>query len=115
MLKDWNEEVAAYSSAAGNEYFGWKDAENNTARELAVKFVERYARVVESAKGEDWQYAGWYVQMLGYAEQGDFPIAYADFSAAGKEPPPRFLPTTKHWFDSTLPLPPGGLAQGNPE
>ena len=35
--------------------------------------------IMRAAQGDDWNYAGWYVKMLGYAERGMFPIAYADW------------------------------------
>jgi hypothetical protein len=54
----------------------------------------------------DWPYAGWYVQMLGLAERGAFPIAYADWFG---KPAAGCLPTTDR-TDSGLPLPPGGEA-----
>ncbi len=43
--------------------------------------------IVEASRGIDWEYARWYVSMLGYAEQELFPIAYADWQ---EEPKPRF-------------------------
>jgi hypothetical protein len=54
----------------------------------------------------DLPYAGWYVQMLGLAERGVFPIAYADWFG---EPAAGCLPTTD-CAQSRLPLPPGGEA-----
>lgn len=98
---------ADYTSGMENEYFGWQDAKTDTARQLAVKFIERFPEVVTRGKGIDWEYAGWYVQMMGFAERGELPIAYADWYS---EPDPRYLPTTKG-FESGLPMPPGGEAE----
>lgn len=112
LAKSWNDQIASYSSADGNRFFGWKDSQNDTARQLASKFVDRFPTIARAGEGEDWAYVGWYVQMLGHAEHGDFPMAYADFSSAGRLPPPRALPTTRHWCNSKLPLPPVGLAEG---
>jgi len=97
---------ADYSSGQGNTYFGWKDARRDTARQLAAKFLERFPEISEKGKGEDWTYAGWYVQMLGIAERGALPVAIADWYS---EPDPRWLPTTEG-FESGLPMPPVGEA-----
>lgn len=99
--------TAKYTSADENRYFGWKDAADDTARQMAGKFVERFPQLVQEGAGADWCYAGWYVEMLGWAERGDFPMAYGDHYG---EQRPGFLPTTKHCFDSDMPLPPGGLS-----
>jgi len=45
---------------------------------LATKFIERFPKIAKAGLGEDWEYAGWYVQMLGFAERGEFPLAYSD-------------------------------------
>jgi len=72
-----------YTSGTGNLYFGWSDRTQANARELADTFVNRFPRVVEAARGRDWLYAGWYVEMLGLAEQGWFPYAYSDSDEGG--------------------------------
>ena len=33
-------------------------------------------------KGRDWLYAGWFFEMLGIAEQGVLPVAYAEYEEA---------------------------------
>lgn len=105
MLCAFDRETAHYTSAQDNDYFGWEDAQQDTARQLATKFVERFGEVARLGLGEDWVYAGWYVQMLGLADRGVFPVAYADWY---EEPDPRWLPTTAG-FQSGLPMPPAGL------
>lgn len=87
-----------------NEYFQWKDAKSDTARELAVKFKERFPMIVRMAWVLDWAYAGWYVQMLGLAEKAIFPIAYSDWY---HDEDPDWLPTTNA-ASGELPMPPGG-------
>ena len=62
-----------------NKYFDWQDAEKDDARGLAVKFVQRFPELVREGEGRDWAYAGWFVEMLGFAEKGQFPISYADY------------------------------------
>ena len=98
---------ANYTSAMGNRYFDWEDAEQATARDLADRFVERFPQVAAMGIGRDWEYVGWYVEMLAHAERGALPISYADWYI---DTNPRFLPTTES-VDSGLPMPPGGEAE----
>lgn len=93
-----------YSTSMDNEYFGWTDARQDTARELATKFIERFPEVVKAGAGSDWTYAGWYVEMLGFAERGRFPVAYADWY--GEAPP--YLASDD---ERELPFPPPGEAE----
>jgi hypothetical protein len=97
----YDEELCAvYSSAQDNEYFGWTDRKTATARQLADTFVERFGPIADTGRGEDWIYAGCYVQMLGLAEAGYFPVAYGDYLesdyfelvALGAPEPPPHLP-----------------------
>jgi hypothetical protein len=102
--------VARYSSAMSNRYFDWPDAAAASARELAALFLDRFPLIVRASVGEDWAYAGWYVQMLGVAENGHFPMAFNDWSDLSKAP---VLPTIS--FSGAegspeLPLPPPGSA-----
>lgn len=73
-------DIASYSSSQGNKYFGWEDAEKDTAADLADKFLSRYPEIAKCGQGQDWPYAGWYVTLLGYADRALFPIAYGDFN-----------------------------------
>ena len=95
-----------YSSGQENDYFGWRDAKKDTARNLAAKFVQRFPEIAQAGLGEDWAYAGWYVQMLGLAERDEFPEAYADWHAVAD---PRWLPTERG-LANRLPMPPPGEA-----
>lgn len=110
MLLDWEGIVAHYSSAQDNEYFDWKDAIHDDVKQLAAKFSQRFPEIVNSSRGDDWSYAGWYVRMLGCAERGMFPVAYSDW---GEEPDPRFLPLLG--CESDLPMPPPGDAEDRRE
>lgn len=92
---------ALYSSGQDNEYFGWRDARRDTARELAAKFLERFPHVAQHGAGEDWAYAGWYVQMLGHAEAGMIPMVFGD----GWGPDYDHVPTPG---EVRLPMPPPG-------
>lgn len=107
MLQDFDRWTAHYSSGQDNEYFGWRDAKHDQVPQLAQHFLERFPDIVKAAQGDDWSYAGWYVKMLGYAERGLFPVAYADWDQA---PDPRFMPLLG--VDSDLPMPPPGEADG---
>jgi hypothetical protein len=73
--------VARHSGAAGNHYFDWHDTTTDTARLLADKFVERFLLLADSGKGWDYPYAGWYLRLLGYAEQGWLPYVFAEYTA----------------------------------
>jgi hypothetical protein len=73
-------EKASYTSASENEYFGWKDAKNDTARELAQKFVERFPNLAAAGKGRDWAYAGWLIELIGEIERtGALPVLFAEY------------------------------------
>ena len=89
-----------------SDYFGWTDSRSSTARELCAKFIARFPEIAIAGRGRDWEYAGWYTEMLGYAERGELPIAYSDWC---EEPAPRWLPTTGG-NESGLPMPPPGEA-----
>jgi hypothetical protein len=106
MARDFGALTAHYTSGMENAYFGWEDARTDTARVLAEKFVGRFPEIAEAALGRDWAYVGWYGEMLGIAEQGYLPVAYADW---WDPPPPGLLPTTPA-YPRGLPMPPGGEA-----
>jgi hypothetical protein len=61
--------VARYSTAQGNQYFGWMDASTADARELARLFLTRFPHISNLGQGLDWAYAGWLVDAIGWAEQ----------------------------------------------
>lgn len=107
MLKDFNRCAAHYTSGQDNEYFGWSDAKADTVQQLADRFSERCPEIIEASRGDDWSYAGWYVRMLGYAERGLFPIAYADWDDDSQND--GFLPLLG--AESDLPMPPPGDAE----
>jgi hypothetical protein len=59
MGKDQYRESAHYSTGQSDNYFDWRDAQNDTARKPAAKFIERFPDIVKKGQGIDWQYAGW--------------------------------------------------------
>ena len=108
MLREFDREALHYSSGQGASYFGWDDAQGDTVPELASRFLERAPEIARAGLGRDWAYAGWYVEMLGLAERGAFPIAYSDW---GGPADPEQLPTTDA-SRGRLAMPPGGEADG---
>ena len=101
MMCDFDD-AAHYTTGQDNTYFGWEDAQKDAARKLASKFLDRFLTIAQLGQGADWPYAGWYVQMLGLAERGVLPVAYADWYG---EPDPGWLPTTAG-LNGGLPMPP---------
>ena len=99
----WNQFGPNYTSAAGNHYFDWDNATRDNARQLAAKFLARFPDVAALGEGRDWEYAGWFVEMLGHAERGAFPVAYQEYAT----PDPEWLATTT---GGRIPMPPGGDA-----
>mgnify|MGYP000246338990 CR=1 FL=1 len=61
--------VARYSTTQGNQYFGWADASTADARGLARLFQMRFPHLCNLGQGLDWAYAGWLVDVIGWAEQ----------------------------------------------
>lgn len=106
-LSNWDLLTAHYSTGQDNQYFGWADAAGDNVQTLVDKFRERMPRIVDASRGLDWQYAGWYVSMLGYAERGHFPIAYSDWDEGLG---PNILPLAGTRSDLLMP-PPGDANQ----
>lgn len=76
MIIDYDQ-APQYTSASVSDgsYFDWEDSKGLNARELAIKFIESFPRVVELGKGQDWEYAGWFTSLLGYTEStGKLPV-----------------------------------------
>lgn len=65
---DESGKVARYSTAQGNQYFGWTDAVTADARGLARLFQMRFPHLCNLGQGLDWAYAGWLVDVIGWAE-----------------------------------------------
>lgn len=95
---------AHYSSASGNEYFGWPDAKADTAADLAAKLLDRFPHLRHLGLGRDRLYVGWFTELMTYADRGELPYLFHEFGPPGD---PRFMPTTA-FLDSGLPLPLGG-------
>lgn len=78
-LVDFDRLALHYSSASGNEYFDWADLTKPSARTLADALVEREPDLAAASRQRDWDYAGWFSEVLGHAERGWFPIFFADW------------------------------------
>lgn len=81
---------AHFSTGQGEQYFGWADGAGKSARQLAHMFVNRFPQIARRGTGQDRVYAGWFVDMLGAAENGRLPIFYADWDIS---PNPLEMPT----------------------
>lgn len=94
-IVDWADAIASYSTGDEDRYFGFEDGPGKSARELADMFLTRFPALMERSAGQDREYAGWYVDMLGAAEHGRLPIFFADYElepVPGEMPPPPRLP-----------------------
>src|SRR5258705_9859676 len=86
---------SAGSSESDNKYFGWADAKSDGARELAIKFADRFPEIVKSGLGRDWAYAGWLVELIGALERfpNRLPVLFSEYSKE-KRNEMRSLPLT---------------------
>jgi hypothetical protein len=66
--------VVRYTSGMLGRYFDWSDTAGLTPSQLADRFVDRFRKLVRLAKGRDWQYVGWYVEMLTLTHPNHVPI-----------------------------------------
>lgn len=109
----------SYTSASGNRYFDWSDAEGDSARGLAEKFVTRFPDLTGRGRGSDWEYAGWLADLLNVFESrpNRLPMVMAEYFNPGplalRELPMRLYGESigdddggEFWF----PLPPPGLS-----
>jgi hypothetical protein len=105
--------VIQYSSASENMYFDWQDAGQANARELALKFIERFPRIAAAGTGRDWDYAGWLVELLGHFERQPDRLPRVMFEYGPEPLTLRELPMIDYAFSTaagSFPLPPPGSA-----
>ncbi|MEQ8584814.1 MAG: hypothetical protein RLW68_08190 [Devosia marina] len=88
---EWGDLIASYSTGDGERYFGWIDGPGRNARQLAQLFLDRFPGIASAGRGQDREYAGWFVDMLGAAENGRLPVFFADYTLNWNEEemPPR--------------------------
>lgn len=79
------EEACHSSGTEGYLYFGWLDAQLDSARDLADKIRLRFPQLLERCKRPNYRYAGWYTYMLGLAEEGHLPVMQASYVSSGSE------------------------------
>lgn len=87
-----DDRVATHSSASGSLYFEKIEGSGLNARQLAERFLEAFPVLAHHAHGQDWLYAGWFVDLLGQAETADsdgFPMWGGD---QWGEPDARWMP-----------------------
>jgi hypothetical protein len=101
-----HQRAAPYSSAAGREYWGWKDLHHATPARLAEVFLERFPELARLGYGQDWSYVGWYQHMLHATYPDAIPVAHVPHGeldgyvgTLGREvriplPPPGFGPAS---------------------
>jgi hypothetical protein len=74
---------AFYSTGSSAEHaeqcFGWTDAAEDSPRQLADKFIQRFPAVVAEGKGSDPEYARWYADMIEATEPEGLVFMYADW------------------------------------
>lgn len=95
-------DVARYTIATGNEYWGWKDTAHCTPGQLADVFLERWPELAAQSYGADWLYAGWYQEMLHITYPDDLPIAFSEFDDGEL--------AMRSLHDRVIPKPPVGMA-----
>ena len=74
IVTDPASNVVHQSTADGAAPFGWKDAGDNPARELARRFVERFPETAARGAESDRAHADWFAAMMAIAETG--PVAH---------------------------------------
>jgi hypothetical protein len=80
-LHTYDAEQTLHSSGQnGNDYFGWDDAKNANAYQLAELIKRRFPRLLAQCKGSNFEYVGWFVYMLGQAELERLPVFFLEYN-----------------------------------
>jgi len=90
LVLDGVNDLLTYSSAVGDQFFGWDDAAGDNPNSLARKFIERFPVIARLGRGDDEQYVQWYDEVVNLVKKGDLPCAYSDWS---EDPEDAILPT----------------------
>lgn len=116
------ERAPQYSSASQNHPFEWRDAGKDDARALADKMIERFPELLSQSIGRDWEYAGWFAELMGWVEGGLLPFINPQNPKTGVGVDPLTLVaiplcrigTGTDVGGSQCPLPPPGGARAQP-
>jgi hypothetical protein len=108
--------VAHFGSASACDPFGWGvSVISMPVNEMADRFVERFPTLTGESAGRDWEYAGWFQEMLSRASSEKLPVAYAvDEHESNVFDPIRFFHHGIGYSDDTVPLPPVSAVTGSP-
>lgn len=68
--------AAHYTSADGNDYWGWRDASDAPPERLATAIQERFPELMRLSHGPDASYARWYAEMLELTHPDGLPISW---------------------------------------
>ncbi|QIG42042.1 hypothetical protein G5V58_03985 [Nocardioides anomalus] len=75
---DDHKHLVAFWTNADEQVFGEELSAKATSSALADHFENQFPDVLAAARGSDWSYAGWYVEMLSHVDAGFYPVFYAD-------------------------------------
>ena len=69
--------IARFGSGDCDHPFGWKKSiVKFSISKMADLFVQRFPAIAQATLGSDWEYAGWYQEMLMRTSSSVLPIAY---------------------------------------
>lgn len=91
---------SAFGTTRGDDDpFGWDGTRDLSARQLAELFIERYPAVAAAGKGNDADYAAWFLSALQTSRPDGAPVMYGEYVDVAAD---GFIETA----DRRIPLPP---------
>lgn len=100
--------AAFYGADQERQYFGWKDAANVSAAELAIKLVQRFPELCKRTRGKDEAYIRWYEKTLPLIGDDAVPVMQGNDSYDQFDERCDLVVVTTAG-DLFVPAPPGGL------
>lgn len=88
--------LAFHSSGNGTEFFLWRDAKEDSPKQLADKFISRFPRISEKGRGIDQVYTEWFNKVIEVVKHGALPYV------EGEDP---ININFVNYRDYTMPLP----------
>ncbi|MFT3986467.1 hypothetical protein [Aestuariivirga sp.] len=70
--------IARHSGADGASFFGWDDAQEANAQQLALLFISRFPDLCRESYRLDFAYAGWFATLLAHCDYGFLPYLFAE-------------------------------------